>query len=85
MLGIRPNNWFETRKVMRTDWFLHLITAPALIVIVFLVMIPIITAILISFTDMNLQNQNKFHWQGLSNYITIAKDQGIAGKAFWKI
>lgn len=85
MLGIRPNNWFETRKFMRTDWFLYLIIAPALIVIVFLVMIPIITAILISFTDMNLQNQNKFHWPGLSNYITIAKDQGIADKAFWKI
>ena len=85
MAGIRPNNWFETRKFMRTDGFPYLITAPALLVIVFIVMVPIITAILISFTDMNPQNQNKFHWAGLSNYITIAKGQGIAGKAFWKI
>ncbi len=85
MTGIRPNNWFETRKFMRTDGFPYIITAPALLVIIFIVMVPIITAILISFTDMDPQNQNKFHWAGLSNYITIAKGQGIAGKAFWKI
>lgn len=85
MAGIRPNNWFETRKFMRTDGFPYLITTPALILIVFIVIVPIVTAILISFTDMNPQNQNKFHWAGLSNYITIAKGQGIAGKAFWKI
>lgn len=85
MAGIRPNNWFETRKFMRTDGFPYIITAPALLVIIFIVMVPIITAILISFTDMDPQNQNKFHWAGLSNYITIAKGQGIAGKAFWKI
>lgn len=85
MAGIRPNNWFETRKLMRTDGFPYLITTPALIVIIFIVMVPIITAILISFTDMNPQNQNKFHWIGIDNYITIAKGQGIAGKAFWTI
>lgn len=85
MAGIRPNNWFETRKFMRTDGFPYLITTPALILIVFIVIVPIVTAILISFTDMNPQNQNKFHWAGISNYITIAKGQGIAGKAFWKI
>lgn len=85
MAGIRPNNWFETRKFLRTDGFPYIITAPALLVIIFIVMVPIITAVLISFTDMDPQNQNKFHWAGLSNYITIAKGQGIAGKAFWKI
>ena len=45
----------------------------------------IITAILISFTNMDPQNQNKFAWIGLDNYLTIAKGQGIAGKAFWHI
>ena len=85
MLGIRPNNWFETRKFMRTDGFPYLITTPALLVIIFIVMVPIITAILISFTNMNPQNQNKFQWIGLHNYVTIARGQGIAGQAFWTI
>lgn len=85
MAGIRPNNWFETRKYIRTDGFPYLITTPALIVIIFIVMVPIITAVLISFTNMNPQNQNKFQWDGLSNYLTIARGQGIAGQAFWTI
>lgn len=84
-LGVRPNNWFETVNILRTDGFPYLITTPALLVIIFIVLVPIFTAILISFTDMNPKNQNKFHWIGLENYITIAKGQGIAGQAFWKI
>lgn len=84
-LGVRPNNWFETVNILRTEGFPYLITTPALLVIIFIVLVPIFTAILISFTDMNPKNQNKFHWIGLENYITIAKGQGIAGQAFWKI
>lgn len=84
-LGVRPNNWFESVNILRTDGFPYLITTPALLVIIFIVLVPIFTAILISFTDMNPKNQNKFHWIGLENYITIAKGQGIAGQAFWKI
>lgn len=84
-LGVRPNNWFETVNILRTYGFPYLITTPALLVIIFIVLVPIFTAILISFTDMNPKNQNKFHWIGLENYITIAKGQGIAGQAFWKI
>lgn len=85
MAGIRPNNFFETRKMLRTDGFPFLITAPALLVIIFIVIVPIVTAIMISFTNMDPQNQNKFTWIGLNNYITIAKGQGIAGQAFWHI
>lgn len=85
MKGIRPNNFFETKKMLRTDGFPFLITAPALIVIVFIVIVPILTAIMISFTNMDPQNQNKFTWVGLNNYLTIAKGQGIAGQAFWHI
>lgn len=84
-LGVRPNNWFESVNILRTDGFPYLITTPALLVIIFIVLVPIFTAILISFTDMNPKNQNKFHWIGFENYITIAKGQGIAGQAFWKI
>ena len=83
--GIRPNNFFETKKMLRTDGFPFLITAPALLVIIFIVIVPIVTAIMISFTNMDPQNQNKFTWIGLNNYITIAKGQGIAGQAFWHI
>lgn len=85
MAGIRPNNFFETKKMLRTDGFPFLITAPALIVIIFIVIVPILTAIMISFTNMDPQHQNKFTWIGLNNYITIAKGQGIAGQAFWHI
>lgn len=83
--GIRPNSFFETRKYLRTDGFPYLITTPALLVIIFIVIVPIVTAILISFTNMDPQHQNKFEWVGLNNYLSIAKGQGIAGKAFWHI
>ena len=85
MMGIRPNNWFETRKFMRTDGFPFIITALPLLVIIFIVMVPIITAVLISFTNMDPQNQNKFQWIGIHNYVTIARGEGIAGQAFWSI
>ncbi|MDD7306690.1 MAG: ABC transporter permease subunit [Peptoniphilaceae bacterium] len=83
--GIRPNTYFESKKVLATDGFPFLITSPALIIIIFIVLVPIFTTILISFTNMDPQHQNKFNWIGLSNYLTIAKGEGIAGKAFWHI
>lgn len=85
IMGIRPNTWFETKELLSTDGFPFLITSPALIVIIFIVLVPIFTTILISFTNMDPQHQNKFTWIGLSNYLTIAKGQGIAGQAFWHI
>lgn len=85
IMGIRPNTWFESKKVLATDGFPFLITSPALVVIVFIVLVPIFTTILISFTNMDPQHQNKFNWIGISNYLTIAKGQGIAGQAFWHI
>lgn len=85
MKGIRANSFFETRKYLRTDGFPYLITTPALLVIIFIVIVPIVTAILISFTNMDPQHQNKFQWVGVNNYVSIAKGQGIAGKAFWHI
>ncbi len=85
MAGIRPNNFFETKKYITSEGFPYLITAPALLIIVFIVIVPILTAVLISFTNMDPQNQNKFNWIGLSNYLTIARGKGIAGQAFWHI
>lgn len=83
--GIRPKTWKETKKTVGTDGFPYLITTPALLVILFIVLVPIITAILISFTNYDPSHQNKFNWIGLSNYATIATGQGIAGKVFWLI
>lgn len=82
MKGVRPNTRFETRKLLKTEGFPYLITAPALIIIIFIVMVPIFTTILISFTNMDPQHQNKFQRAGGSNYASIARGQGIAGQAF---
>lgn len=83
--GVRPKKWFETKNTILTDGFPYLITTPALLIILFIVVVPIITAILISFTNMDPDNQNKFTWIGLDNYIAMAKGQGNAGKPFWLI
>lgn len=83
--GIRPNNWFETNKTIRDNGFPYIVSSPALIIIVFTVLVPITTAILLSFTGMNPQNQSKFPWVSLDNYKLIALGQGLAGEVFWHI
>lgn len=85
MRGIRANNWFETRKYLRTDGFPFMVITPVSILILFIVLVPIFTTILISFTNMNPNNQNKFQWVGPANYSSIVMGQGIAGRAFWHI
>ncbi len=83
--GIRPNRWTETRQEISRNGFPYIVSAPALIVIVFIVLLPAITTILLSFTNMDPKNQSKFVWIGLENYKTLALGQGVAGKAFWLI
>lgn len=83
--GIRPKNWFETKKTILEDGFPYLVSLPSLVVIVFIVIVPITTAILLSFTNMDPKNQSKFSWIGLQNYTAIAKGQGMAGSVFWNI
>lgn len=83
--GIRPRNWFETTVGIENDGFPYLVSLPALIVTLFIVIVPITTAILLSFTGMDPQNQSKFPWIGLTNYITIALGRGLAGSVFWLI
>jgi len=83
--GVRPRNWFETKTGLSEEGFPYLVSFPALIVTVFIVIVPITTAILLSFTNMDPKNQNKFHWIGLANYRLIALGEGIAGQAFWLI
>lgn len=83
--GIRPRNWFETRSKVEQDGFPYLVSVPALIVTVFIVLVPIMTAVLLSFTGMDPKNQSKFDWVGFDNYQLIATGSGLAGSVFWSI
>ena len=83
--GVRVKTWFETTENIEREGFPYLVSVPAYILIMFIVLIPVITTFLISFTNMNPDNQTKFAWAGISNYALVAKGQGIAGGAFWLI
>lgn len=83
--GIRPRNWFESKRAILEEGFPYLVSLPTLVVIVFIVIVPITTAIMLSFTNMDPKHQSKFSWIGLNNYIAIAKGEGMAGSVFWNI
>lgn len=83
--GQRPRNWFETKKALLEDGFPYLVSLPALFVIVFIVLVPIMTTILLSFTNMGPKTQSKFPWVALSNYKMLLAGQGLVGSVFWKI
>lgn len=83
--GIRPRNWFETKAGITEEGFPYMVSLPALVAIVFIVLVPITTAILLSFTSMDPNHQNKFQWIGFENYKLIAMGEGIAGGPFWNI
>lgn len=83
--GIRPHNWFETKESLESHGFPYIVSTPALLVIIFIVLVPVVTTILLSFTSMDPKHQSKFAWNGLANYKVIALGQGVAGKAFWHI
>ncbi len=83
--GIRPRSWFETKSSLNEEGFPYMVSLPALLVTIFIVLVPITTAILLSFTGMDPQHQSKFTWVGIENYKLIALGKGIAGSAFWNI
>ncbi len=83
--GVRQRNWFETRQGIEREGFPYLVSVPAYLVILFIVLVPIMTTILISFTNLDPRHQNKFVWIGIKNYLLIIKGEGIAGGAFWLI
>ena len=83
--GIRHSNWFETKRALKQDGFPYMVSLPALLIIIFIVLVPVITTFLLSFTNMNPQNQSKFSWIGIQNYQLIATGQGLAGSVFWLI
>jgi len=81
--GIRPNNWFETKSTLGEEGFPYVVNLPALIVIVFMVLVPVTTTVLLSFTGMDPNHQSKFSWIGIKNYKMIAMGEGLAGSVFW--
>lgn len=83
--GVRVKTWFETTQNIAREGFPYLVSIPAYVLIAFIVLIPVITTFLISFTNMDPDHQTKFNWIGLSNYALVAKGEGIAGGAFWLI
>lgn len=83
--GIRKKSWIETKSDILEKGFPYLISLPSLIVITFIVIVPIATSVLLSFTNMDPQNQAKFNWIGFSNYLDIIKGNGLAGSVFWNI
>ncbi len=83
--GIRPSNWFETKMTISEDGFPYVVSLPALLIIVFIVLVPIMTTFLLSFTNMDPQHQSKFTWIGLNNYKMILMGEGLAGRVFWLI
>lgn len=83
--GVRNHNWYETRTAVRRGGFPFFASAPAALVTLFIVLLPIAVTILISFTNYDPSHQSKFNWAGLANYKQIILGQGIAGGPFWRI
>lgn len=83
--GIRENSWFETKTMVKEEGFPYLVSIPAFVIITFIVLVPVITTFLLSFTGMDPQHQSKFAWVGLENYKLIVLGKGLAGSVFWLI
>lgn len=83
--GIRVKSWCETRQTFLEDGFPYIVSVPALVMTIFIVLIPIATTILLSFTNMDPNNQAKFGWAALDNYKMIFLGEGLVGSIFWKI
>ena len=83
--GIREKNWFETETTLKEEGFPYLVSLPAFIIITFILLVPVGTTLLLSFTGMDPQHQSKFGWVGLDNYELIALGKGLAGSVFWLI
>lgn len=83
--GVRKNLWFETRAIIDEKGFPILVSAPSFLLTLFVVLVPIMTTVLLSFTNMDPSHQNKFSWVGIHNYTNVAMGKGVAGGPFWLI
>ena len=83
--GVRPKTTFETIESIKEDGFPYIVSIGSFILLLFIVILPIMTTILLSFTGMDPNHQSKFSWVGLSNYKLLITGTGIAGGPFWLI
>lgn len=83
--GIRTTVWTETLANVERNGFPFLVNIPTFVIVILIVGIPIITTLLLSFTNMDPQHQSKFQWIGLQNYKIIALGEGLTGSVFWRI
>ena len=80
--GIRPKNKFEILDTIHEEGFPYIVTSITFILLMFIVILPIFTTILLSFTGMDPNHQSKFAWIGLENYKLLITGTGIAGGPF---
>lgn len=83
--GIRPKTTFEIITSIQDDGFPYIVTVSTGILLMFIVLLPIFTTILLSFAGMDPKHQSKFAWVGLKNYLLLIEGKGIAGGPFWLI
>jgi arabinogalactan oligomer/maltooligosaccharide transport system permease protein len=81
--GRRPKTWFQIKSSIGGEGFPYVSTIPAFILIVFMVLLPVMTTVLLSFTNMDPKHQSKFNWIGFKNYKLIFLGEGLAGSVFW--
>ena len=83
--GSRYKSWIETKQTVFEEGFPYLVLSPAAIITIFIVCIPVVTTVLLSFTGMGPDTQAKFGWEALKNYKMIFLGQGMVGAIFWRI
>lgn len=83
--GTREKNWFETATAIKSEGFPFMVSLPALLMLLFIVIVPLSTTILLSFTNQDPNHQSKFSWVGFDNYVGVIMGQGSVGEAFLRI
>lgn len=83
--GMRTSAWTETLATIERSGFPFMVTIPTFVIVILIIGIPIITTLLLSFTNMDPNHQSKFQWVGLHNYRIITLGEGLAGSVFWRI
>lgn len=83
--GVRPKTKFEIIESVKEDGFPYIVTIITYVLLSFVVILPVLTTILLSFAGMDSNNQSKFKWIGLKNYELLITGTGIAGGPFWRI
>lgn len=69
--GSRTSTWLETKNYFRTIGYPIGTSIPAIIMVFFVIIVPIITTILLAFTNYNPNNSSNFEWGGFKMFKKI--------------